>query len=461
MAYPARAVDLFIVGPDFYRGSTHGRLKDGWCDFQTLGQRKVAEYFGSFRELGGIYYISDLVPRGALRAFEEHRRQTLWLGRQGANVARIIIDPRQKTGQHATPVPGNALRCQTEQEAISALGKTAPAPDAMVISAEHERPTPLVSFLTERYGNQLIPVVPPDFEMRDSGSVHLRSEDLAEAQLPDNPCTSQTSWDTYNRSRGRGILAGRWYERAFLELHKYVRGQLNKTLCWDPLRWRELALHDGDTLKHVKRQVARYLGSGCIQIDNRVLAEDDGCIDFIARKLIDTITNEIFVEVVPHAPDLVPKSQDLAELYPQNWAEMLKTAARRFSLRVLARDILSRLQRYPFHVSIKNRVFELFGVLQEIAFETRDDSSLTKRGGALRQQHFVGERAWFTNESKSNERRFQHELTFADPTSGRPLFCPWHGKINVDQFRMHFEWPRPQGQRVIKVVYVGPKITRH
>ncbi len=28
------------------------------------------------------------------------------------------------------------------------------------------------------------------------------------------------------------------------------------------------------------------------------------------------------------------------------------------------------------------------------------------------------------------------------------LLCPWHGKIKTPQFRIHFEWPRPAGQRI-------------
>lgn len=52
-------------------------------------------------------------------------------------------------------------------------------------------------------------------------------------------------------------------------------------------------------------------------------------------------------------------------------------------------------------------------------------------------------------------------MTFSDPSpTGKKLFCPWHGKIKTPQFRIHFEWPRPAGQREIKVVYIGPKITK-
>ncbi len=128
---------------------------------------------------------------------------------------------------------------------------------------------------------------------------------------------------------------------------------------------------------------------------------------------------------------------------------------------VIASAIESHLKRRPFHSAVCRRIFELLGVLREIVLETRDDSSLTPAGVALVQKHFVGDKAWFTDESDRNKARYRDDLTFADPeNTGRSIFCPFHGKIKIEQFRIHFEWPRPLGQKQVKVVYIGPKITR-
>lgn len=150
-----------------------------------------------------------------------------------------------------------------------------------------------------------------------------------------------------------------------------------------------------------------------------------------------------------------------AEAEPQSWKAMMELAQRRMDRLVFARDILSQLRPTPFYGGISERVLELLSVLQTIVLETNDDSSLTERGMEAYQCHFVGEKAWFSDESGSNKRRFKDELTFEDPSmQGRNLFCPWHGKVKVGQFRIHFEWPRPVGQKGIKVVYIGSKITK-
>ena len=75
--------------------------------------------------------------------------------------------------------------------------------------------------------------------------------------------------------------------------------------------------------------------------------------------------------------------------------------------------------------------------------------------------HFVSERPHFIPESDSNRRNFKSGLTFQDPSNpSQNLFCHWHARIDLQAFRIHFEWQRPAGQREIKICYVGYKITR-
>jgi hypothetical protein len=52
-------------------------------------------------------------------------------------------------------------------------------------------------------------------------------------------------------------------------------------------------------------------------------------------------------------------------------------------------------------------------------------------------------------------------MSFVDPENpAKKFFCPWHGKIQTPQFRIHFEWPIPAHQQRLKVLYIGPKITK-
>jgi hypothetical protein len=89
------------------------------------------------------------------------------------------------------------------------------------------------------------------------------------------------------------------------------------------------------------------------------------------------------------------------------------------------------------------------------------DGKAGKRSQELYQQFFTGERARFSDESERNKRAFRTQMSFVDPEDvTREIFCPWHGKIQTPQFRIHFEWPVPIDQQRLKVLYIGPKITK-
>jgi len=149
-----------------------------------------------------------------------------------------------------------------------------------------------------------------------------------------------------------------------------------------------------------------------------------------------------------------------ADSMPSTWRQMLETLAAKYDQLVLSPDILSHLEGYPFHTGIVHRIFALLRVLHLLAVETKDDQSFTSAGLELWQQHSVGDKAWFTDESERNKQIFKNEMTFWDPQANATCLCPWHGKIKPNQFRIHFEWPRPKGQKQIKVFYIGPKITK-
>lgn len=60
-----------------------------------------------------------------------------------------------------------------------------------------------------------------------------------------------------------------------------------------------------------------------------------------------------------------------------------------------------------------------------------------------------------------NQREFCSELTFSDPeNAGKFIFAHWHGKISRRFYRIHFEWPITKDMSRLKVLYLGPKITK-
>jgi hypothetical protein len=143
---------------------------------------------------------------------------------------------------------------------------------------------------------------------------------------------------------------------------------------------------------------------------------------------------------------------------PEGWTEMLNTARIRFQRLKFSDAIDNVLRSVPFHGGIVHLIFERLSVLEAIANETIDaHGTLSDRGKELREEHFVGRKAQFSAEKPRRES----DLSFPDPDNPRTqLFCPWHGKVKLGQFRIHFEWPRPDNQQDIKVAYIGPKITK-
>jgi hypothetical protein len=74
--------------------------------------------------------------------------------------------------------------------------------------------------------------------------------------------------------------------------------------------------------------------------------------------------------------------------------------------------------------------------------------------------YFAGETPCFTDSSDTEKHEFQKKLTFPHPERpGETLFCPWHGKVKVQQIRVHCSYPIRRDEPLY-IVYIGPKITR-
>jgi hypothetical protein len=154
---------------------------------------------------------------------------------------------------------------------------------------------------------------------------------------------------------------------------------------------------------------------------------------------------------------------DEAELGPPaSWVELTEQAKNSLKGLLLSSEIAEMLTSCPFNPGVAESVQDLLRILDSVVSESKDDCSLTERGLQIREQHFVGKNAPFSDESDTNKRAFRSDLTFRDPADpSKRIECTWHGKVSQEQFRVHFEWPRPKGQRIIKVVYIGPKLTKH
>lgn len=143
------------------------------------------------------------------------------------------------------------------------------------------------------------------------------------------------------------------------------------------------------------------------------------------------------------------------------WSDVLTEINRRFSDLIFVNSAGDALLPIPFSQQVTKRILELLHVLNRLVMESDEKGRLSQAGIEMHENHFVGKEAWFTDESASNKNKFRQQMTFCDPDDpATKIFCPWHGKIKTPQIRIHFQWPRPAGQRQIKIVYIGPKITK-
>lgn len=144
------------------------------------------------------------------------------------------------------------------------------------------------------------------------------------------------------------------------------------------------------------------------------------------------------------------------------WRATVEAARVRFPTLILPDTIWQdgRLARQPFDAIVRDRSYALFGHLHEYMLGRNADGSEGAAAQEVVRTFFQGDRAPFSPESPTNQRDFRKDMTFEDPAGGATIFAHWHGKISHRYFRIHFEWPVPAAAKQLKVLYIGPKLTK-
>ena len=143
-----------------------------------------------------------------------------------------------------------------------------------------------------------------------------------------------------------------------------------------------------------------------------------------------------------------------------SWASFEEHAQRACTRLTFSEDAFEALQGRTYEHGAAERLLIRLTVLNRMCESFDDDGNRTREGDRLYAEHFVGEKAWFTDSSPREKVDFKKELTFPHPTKpGEYLFCTWHGKVKTPQLRIHFSWPIA-ADTPLYVVYVGPKITK-
>jgi hypothetical protein len=143
-----------------------------------------------------------------------------------------------------------------------------------------------------------------------------------------------------------------------------------------------------------------------------------------------------------------------------SWEHVEAVARPRCARLTLAEDAFSPLRGHPFVPGAAHRLLVLLDVLHNLKGCFTPDGQRTPTGQQIIQDHFTGDKAWFSDSSDTEKRMFESELTFRRPgADGESLFCTWHGKVKTPQLRIHFSWPI-RSDEPLYVVYIGPKITK-
>lgn len=138
------------------------------------------------------------------------------------------------------------------------------------------------------------------------------------------------------------------------------------------------------------------------------------------------------------------------------WNDLHRETARYPNLR-FAPDCLGPLDGLPFSDGAVREILRRLEVLNRFAGLGGKTGAAAHERRRLHQKHFHGRKAWFSDSSDEEKIRFRARMHFRHPERpGERLFCPWHGKVKIQQIRIHFSWP----ELPIHVVYIGQKITR-
>ena len=179
----------------------------------------------------------------------------------------------------------------------------------------------------------------------------------------------------------------------------------------------------------------------------------------ISAKIVSDTETDV---LIPNFWEEAELEDSLREAEPpiSSWGQLESVSRMTFQRLTFSEDCFSHLNGHPFAPGPAARILSRLEILDRLIGSVDADGQRTSEGHRIYQDHFSGDRAWFSDSSDSEKHEFAKELTFPNPGSGGgSLFCTWHGKVNNPPYRIHFSWPEHPGAPSY-IVYVGMKITR-
>lgn len=150
-----------------------------------------------------------------------------------------------------------------------------------------------------------------------------------------------------------------------------------------------------------------------------------------------------------------------------SWKQLQSNAEARFPELTFTKTTFSPLKGLPFFSSAAHRIVVILDLLNKLKTCFNGQGARTVEGHELYRDFFTGKKenggrgSLFSDSSDTEKNDFESELTFKHPNDALdPLFCPWHGKIQTPQLRVHFSYPI-RAKEPLYIVYIGEKITKN
>lgn len=165
-------------------------------------------------------------------------------------------------------------------------------------------------------------------------------------------------------------------------------------------------------------------------------------------------------------PTLIERLLEAAPPPITSWADVEAVARGRFDALTVTEGAFQSLYGRPFVPGAAQRLVMVLHTLDRLRRCFDAEGNRTAEGHEIYKDFFTGRKgdggrgALFSDSSDTEKDEFEAELTFPHPESvGKALFCPWHGKVQTPQLRVHFSTPI-SADKPLYVVHVGPKITK-
>ena len=149
-----------------------------------------------------------------------------------------------------------------------------------------------------------------------------------------------------------------------------------------------------------------------------------------------------------------------------SWHQLAALTHARWPLLTFAADAFSFIHGHPFVSGAAQRLLAILDVLNRFKSCFDEKGQRTAEGHEIYQNNFTGKKeggghgATFTDSSDSEKIKFKNQLTFKHPEdASKTIFCPWHGKVQTPQLRVHFSWPT-RVDEPLYIVYIGQKLTK-